>query len=186
LLALARAGEAFAVIRDRLKPRHGWTAWQKKLGVGRQHAWTAIKVYEGASKEAAEQGTTVEEVVAGKSYGQAMAAWVRGEDTDGEDSEAEPKQPDPKQPPAPKPRNDEDDADDPEVEPNGGLEIARDKAVVRSPLLRQVSPIDKSRPLLMARNWDSRYRTALARGMAVLLLPELDDRCVPAGKEGRP
>jgi hypothetical protein len=204
LLALALAGEAFAIVRDRLKPKHAWTAWLKNLGVRRQRAWTAIKVYEGAASAAAELDLTVEEVLAGKSYTQAMAAWARAEpqardeedgptpNPRGRDDHAPQSPPAPPSPPAPRGQDeddqeeDEDDQEEDEDEPavaNGDIQIADGKATVTAEVLGQVSSVDGSRPLLVARNWDARARDALARGVAVLLMPELDERCRPPARE---
>lgn len=189
LLALARAGEAFVVVRDRLKPKHGWVAWLKGLGVRRQRAWKAIKVHEGASREAAERGLGVEEVIREKSYTQAMEEWARGEGT-GEDEggskgagEKRDAKPEKKVLPSIKSK-DEPEEEVAEAKPNGDIEIVDGHAWVACDLFRQVSVGDRTRPLLTARNWDAKTRAALARGVAVLLVPELDDRCLPAAKEG--
>lgn len=187
LLALARAGEAFAVVRDRLKPRHGWVAWLKKLGVRRQRAWKAIKVHEGASREAAGRGLGVEEVIREKSYTQAMEEWARGEET-GEDGGGGPGEkrntrPGKKTPTAGKKKDEPEGEAAVPAEPNGDIEIAGRTALLHCDLFWQVSSIDKSRPLLVARNWDARTKAALGRQVAVLLVPELDDRRLPAAGE---
>ncbi len=192
LLALALAGEAFAIVRDRLKPKHQWTGWLKGLGVRRQRAWKAIKVYEGAAREAAARGTTVERVLAEKTYTQAMEAWVKGEDEGTSEDEggstgiggkrktgAKKKLPTAMT----KGKDETDDDEDVRVEPNGDIEITGKNAVVVCDLLRQVSEPDRARQLLVARSWDARTRAALSRQVAVLLVPELDDRCLPVTKE---
>ncbi len=215
LLALVLAGEAFAIVRDRLKPKHQWTGWLKGLGVRRQRAWKAIKVYEGAAAEAAGRELTVEEVLAGKTYTQAMEAWARAEpQARGEEDRPTPGQ-EPREDrkpgdrpgtrdeggPALQPRHPEErkpdgqavpggeagqeaeDGDEP-VAANGNIRFARGKATVTAEVLRQVSSVDRSRQVLVARNWDARTKAALTRQVAVLLVPELDDRCLPAAKGG--
>lgn len=189
LLALARAGEAFVVVRDRLKPKHGWTGWLKALGVRRQRAWKAIKVHEGASREAAQLGLAIEEVIRQKTYTQAMEAWARGEGT-GEDEggskgagEGRKSRPEKKTLAAIKGKDEPEEGGE-EVEPNGNIQIAGGTAFVRCGLLSQVSECDGWRELLVVRNWDARTKAALGRQVAVLVVPELDDRCLPVAKEG--
>jgi hypothetical protein len=45
-------------------------------------------------------------------------------------------------------------------------------AKAQSDAFRSVSPVDRERKLLVCRRWDATARSALARGIAIMLLPE--------------
>ena len=52
-------------------------------------------------------------------------------------------------------------------------------AKAKADAFRSVSAVDRERKLLVCGRWDRRAKEAVARGIAVLVLPELQEGCRP-------
>jgi hypothetical protein len=70
---------------------------------------------------------------------------------------------------------------EPEFGTLGTLQIGPSGIIgqVEANACKSVSTVDRNRKLLVCRTWDARARSALARGIAVLLLPEIREGCQP-------
>jgi len=86
----------------------------------------------------------------------------------------EPKPDEPKPDDKPEPDADEDKPDEDKPDRIGSLQIGDDAtARAESEVFRSVSAVDRLRKLLVCGRWDAGAKDALARGVAVLVLPEL-------------
>jgi hypothetical protein len=77
--------------------------------------------------------------------------------------------------------DDESGEPEPDLGPLGTFEIGPGGVVAtaHADAFQSVSAVDRKRKLLVCRGWDGRTRDALARGIAVLVLPELQEGCRP-------
>jgi len=176
------SGHAVYLAHRHSMMRHGqWGKWCDMNKINRMTANRAERLYEAATTKWAE--TALENVAQHRLTDLYVQFNILRTPSEATAPAASPQQPTPGHaaPEALEPEEPAPEAPEPDLGTLGTLRIGPSGVVAKAEAdaFKSVSAVDRSRKLLVCRTWDARARAALARGVAVLLLPEFEEECRP-------